>query len=111
VKVLLGEHLPHRLRHHLGAHDVFTVDFMGWSGLKNGELLRTAEARGVEVFVTGDKNITYQQNLAERRMAIVVLSAIDFDILKPNLSLIVAAIDSGGEGSFLVVECGRFSKQ
>ena len=44
-------------------------------------------------------------------MAIVTLSAIDFDILKPNLSLIVAVIDSAVEGSFLVVECGRFSKQ
>lgn len=84
---------------------------MGWAGLKNGELLRTAEANGVEVFVTGDKNISYQQNLAGRRMAIVTLSAIDFDILKPNLSLIVAAIDSAEPGSFLMVECGRFSKQ
>ena len=93
MKVLLDEHLPHRLRHHLGPHDVFTVDFMGWSGLKNGELLRTAEANGIEVFVTGDKNISYQQNLADRRMAIVTLSAIDFDILKPNLSLIVAGLD------------------
>jgi hypothetical protein len=44
-------------------------------------------------------------------MAIITLSAIDFDILKPNLSLIVAAIDSAGPGSFLTVECGTFRRQ
>lgn len=111
MKVLLDEQLPHRLRTYLGAHEVYTVDYMGWAGLKNGELLRAAEADGFEVFLTGDKNLAYQQNLGERRMAIITLSAIDFDILKPNLSLIVAAIDSAGPGSFLTVECGTFRRQ
>ncbi len=103
MKVLLDEQLPHRLRNHLGAHDVFTVDYMGWSGLKNGELLKVAEVEGFEVFLTGDKNLSYQQNLVSRRMAILVLSAIDFDVLKPNLSLIVAAIDNVEPGGFLMV--------
>jgi predicted nuclease of predicted toxin-antitoxin system len=111
VKVLLDEQLPQRLRKHLGAHDVYTVDYMGWAGLKNGELLRAAEADGFDVFLTGDKNLAYQQNLAGRRMAIITLSAIDFDILKPNLSLIVAAIDSAGPGASLTVECGTFRRQ
>jgi len=90
---------------------VYTVDYLGWAGLKNGELLRTAEADGFELFLTGDKNLAYQQNLTDRRMAIIVLSAIDFDILKTNLSLIVAAIDSAGPGAFLTVECGNFRRQ
>jgi predicted nuclease of predicted toxin-antitoxin system len=111
VKVLLDEQLPHRLRTHLAAHDVYTVDYMGWAGLKNGELLRVAEADGFEVFLTGDKNLAYQQSLAGRRMAIITLTAIDFDILKPNLSLIVAAIDSAEPGAFLTVECGTFRRQ
>ena len=64
---------------------------MGWSGLKNGELLSIAEAEGFEVFVTGDKNLPYQQSLARRRMAIVVLPAIDFDVLEPNIPLIAAS--------------------
>ncbi len=111
MKVLLDEQLPHRLRKHLGTHDVFTVDYMGWSGLKNGALLRTAEAEGFEVFVTGDQNLTSQQNLSGRRMAVVTLSAIDFDVLKPNLSLIVAAIDSAGPGACLTVECGTLDSK
>ena len=90
---------------------MFTVDYMGWSGLKNGELLSVAEAERFEVFVTGDKNLSYQQNLTRRRMAIITLSAIDFDILKLNLSLIVAAIDNADPGAFLTVECGTFTRQ
>ena len=111
MKVLLDEQLPHRLRKHLGAYDVFTVDYMGWAGLKNGELLSVAEAGGFEVFLTGDKNLSYQQNLAGRRLAIVTLPAIDFDILQSNPSLIVAAIDSARPGAFLTVECGTFKRQ
>lgn len=56
MKVLLDEHLPHRLRNNLGKHDVFTVSYKGWSGLKNGGLLFAAESDGFEVFVTGDQN-------------------------------------------------------
>ncbi len=111
MKVLLDEQLPHRLRKHLGAHDVFTVDYMGWAGLKNGELLGVAEADGFEVFLTGDKNLSYQQNLAGRRMAIITLSGIDFDILQSNLSVIVSAIDSAGPGAFLTIECGTFKRE
>ena len=43
MKVLLDENLDHKLRKNLGAHEVFTVRYMGWSGLENGDLLRTAE--------------------------------------------------------------------
>ena len=49
MKVLLDENLDHRLRRHLSMHDVYTVDYMGWSGLKNGELLRGAEDDGFGV--------------------------------------------------------------
>ena len=64
MKVLLDENLAHRLRTNLGAHDVFTVSFKGWSGLKNGELLRTAENDGIEVFLTGDQTLNLRAKLA-----------------------------------------------
>lgn len=111
MKVLLDENLDHRLRRHLSMHDVYTVDYMGWSGLKNGELLRVAEDDGFGVFLTGDKNLAYQQNIAARRMAIVTLSAIDLDILKPHISLIVAAIKTVAPGACLTVDCGSFKRQ
>jgi hypothetical protein len=48
VKLLLDENLPHLLRNNLGDHDVFTVRSKGWAGLKNGELLKTADEEGFE---------------------------------------------------------------
>jgi hypothetical protein len=55
---LLDANLAHRLRKSLGAHKIFTVSHKGWAGLKNGELLRTAENAGIKIFLTGDQTLT-----------------------------------------------------
>jgi hypothetical protein len=111
VKVLLDENLPHLLRTNLGDHDVFTVRYKGWASLKNGELLKTAEDDGFGVFITGDQTLSYEQNFYVRRVAVVVLSSIDWHILKDNLPPILAASDKATPGSFPEVECGGFSRQ
>ncbi|WP_299788534.1 hypothetical protein [Ramlibacter sp.] len=49
---------------------------MGWGTLQNGALIAAAEAEGFDVFLTTDKKLKYQQNLAGRRLAIVVLSTL-----------------------------------
>jgi hypothetical protein len=82
VKVLLDENLPHKLRGLLPDHEVMTVAFMGWGGLKNGELLNTAEDAGFDVFVTGDQTIHYEQNVVKRRLAQLILSAQDWPVIK-----------------------------
>jgi hypothetical protein len=109
VKVLLDENLPHLLRNNLGDHNVFTVRYKGWAGLKNGEPLKTAEDDGFEVFITGDQTISYEQNLTGRRVAIVVLSSIDWHILKNHLPLITAAVDRALPGTFQALDCGAFT--
>ena len=111
MKVLLDENLDHALRTLLGQHDVVTVTYMGWTGLKNSELLRAAEDSGIEVFVTGDQTLAYEQNLTGRRLAIIALSAIQLPIIKQNLSKIITAIDNALPGSFQVVDCGTFSRR
>jgi hypothetical protein len=111
VKVLLEENLAHRLRKNLGAHEVFTVSYKGWAALKNGDLLRTAENDGIEVFLTGDQTLSYEQNLAGRTIAIVTLSSVEWDILKHHPPLIVAAIDNASPGSFQAVDCGTFTRK
>src|SRR5450432_3910765 len=85
MKVLLDENLPHELRPHLQGHDVFTVQYMGWSGVKNGLLLIQAAAAAFDVMVTMDSGVPYQQNLSTLPLAIVVLSAAsnDIDDLRP----------------------------
>lgn len=67
VRVLLDEQLPRQLARYLIGHDVRTVQEESWAGLENGALLTKAEAAGFSVFVTGDQNLEFQQNLSRRR--------------------------------------------
>jgi len=111
VRVLLDENLDHALRKLLGQHEVATVTYMGWAGLKNGELLQVAEANGFDVFLTGDRTLSHEQNLSGRRLAVVALSAIQLPIIRENLPKIIAAIDNAAPGSFQTVECGTFRRR
>jgi hypothetical protein len=111
VKVLLDENLDHALRTLLGHHEVVTVAYMGWAGLKNGELLRMAEENGVDVLLTGDGTLGYEQNLSGRRLAIVALSAIQLPIIKKHLPKIIAVMTDAAPGSFQMIDCGAFSRK
>jgi hypothetical protein len=84
---------------------------MGWAGLKNGELLQTAEDNGMEVLLTGDGTLHYEQNLAGRRLAVVALSAIQLPMIKQHLPKIITAIHDAAPGSFQTVDCGTFSRK
>ncbi len=88
-----------------------TVAYKGWASLKNGELLRTAEDNGIEVFLTGDGTLSYEQNLTGRRIAVVALSAIQLPIIREHLPTILVAIESAEPGSFQAVDCGVFSRK
>ena len=72
MKILFDQGTPVPLRGALGGHEVVTAYERGWGKMKNGDLLREAEAGGFEVFTTTDQNLGYQQNLKERRLAILV---------------------------------------
>ena len=107
MRVLLDENLPHQLHLNLQTHEVKTAQYSGWGGMKNGELLRTAEADGVDVLVTSDQNLTYQQNLSERAIAIVVLTRQKWSTIRPHLQTIQAAFDRATPDTFQVVQCNR----
>ncbi len=72
-RVLLDHCVPRPLRNQLVGCDVSTANELGWSQLRNGELLDAAEAGGFDVVVTSDKNLRYQKNLLSRRLAIIEL--------------------------------------
>lgn len=110
MKVLLDENLSPQLRHALTGHEAVTTVYAGWSGFKNGDLLSIAERTGYNVFLTADQNLSYQQNLDQRRIAIVVLSAHSWKIIKHHLPAIRAAVDAAQPGSFRLVECGEFRR-
>ena len=71
MKILLDECLPKRLGNLLPGHDVRTVRQMNWLGLSNGRLLDAAI--DFDAFITVDKNLVKQQQLAGRRLAVIVL--------------------------------------
>ena len=98
--VLFDQGTPAPLRHALVGHAVETAYERGWSSLENGELIAAAEAAGFEVFVTTDKNLKYQQNLAGRSIAIVVLHTTSWPRIQQALPRVVAAVASSHQGAF-----------
>ena len=74
MKILLDECVPKRLREHLVNHAVTTVVEYGWSGIKNGALLAKA-AEHFEVFITVDRNLSFQQNTITLPIIVIVLHA------------------------------------
>jgi hypothetical protein len=88
----------------LGNHTVVTVWFQGWSGLKNGALLATAEEAGFELFITADQEISYQQNLSNRKMALLVLSTNNWDFIKATITRLTTAIDAVTPGNYAEVD-------
>jgi hypothetical protein len=75
MRILFDQGTPAPLRYRLPGHEIKLAFEQGWSTLQNGELLNAAENGGFEVFITTDKNLRYQQNLAHRKIALIVLSA------------------------------------
>jgi len=99
MKILLDECLPRKLKRELLGHIVATVPEMGWASIKNGALLRFAEA-AFEVFVTADQNLQYQQNLRSTVLGIIVLVAPNTRLetlrpLIPNVLLALQTIQAG----------------
>lgn len=74
MKLLLDECVDRRLARELPGHFVRTVPQMGWATIKNGRLLRLAE-KEFDVFITVDRNLSFQQNLPSFDIAVVVLRA------------------------------------
>lgn len=103
MRVLFDQGTPAPLRNHLSGHQVSTAYEMGWGSLKNGELLEQAQSLGFEVLVTTDQNLKYQQNLAKRQIAIVVLSTTSWPRIQKVLPGIVAAISSIQQISYVEV--------
>jgi hypothetical protein len=75
MRILLDECAPRPLKQELADYEIHTVVEMGWSGKKNGELLRLMNQEGFTILLTTDQNLRYQQNLAQAGVAVVVLVA------------------------------------
>ena len=74
MKLLLDECIDRRLAKEIEGHEVVTVPQAGWAGIQNGELLRRAQEQ-FDVFVTVDRNLSFQQHLPQFTIAVIVLQA------------------------------------
>jgi len=99
MNVLLDACVPRPLRDHLAGCKVRTAQEMGWGQLKNGDLLRAAEAH-FDVFVTSDKRLKYQQNLAGRKLAILVVPTNDWTVLRAMTDTVLAAVRKLSSGEY-----------
>lgn len=100
MKILFDQGTPQPLRRELVRHTIDTVYERGWSTLKNGDLLAEAEQAGYDLFVTTDQNLRYQQNLAGRRLAILVLGTTSWPKIRLHVRRIQDAIDTTDVGAF-----------
>ena len=104
MRILFDQATPVPIRPYLEGHTVTTAFRQGWDTLKNGELLAAAEQAGFEVFVTTDQNMSYQQNLTNRTIAIVVLGQQQWPNVRPHVQRVVDAVNAATPGSFTEVE-------
>lgn len=104
MRVILDECLPRRLSREISGHQVVTVQGAGFSGLKNGELLRRIEGN-FDVFLTIDGNLGHQQNISRFELAVVALRAVSNRIedLRPLLPAIQNALSLAKPGSIVFI--------
>jgi hypothetical protein len=98
VRILFDQGTPVPLKEYLAGHSVATAYEKGWSTLRNGELLAQAEAQ-FDVLVTTDRNLRFQQNLASRKLAIVVLPTTSWPRLRPVAAKIAEFVATAAPGT------------
>lgn len=91
MRVLFDQGTPVPLRNYLGEHKVATAAEMGWSRLSNGQLLDAAENQ-FDVLITTDQALRSQQNLRDRKLAVLILPFASWPRLKPNAEKIVSRV-------------------
>ena len=103
MRILLDQGTPVPLRRFLTAHEVITAFERGWATLQNGELLSVAEADGIDLLITTDSNLRYQQDLSTRRIGIVVLKTTSWPRIKSAMLDVVAVIEGATRSTYIEV--------
>ena len=93
MRILFDQGTSVPLRRYLTSHVVHTVFERGWSTLFNGELLDVAEQEGYQLLITTDQQLRYQQHLANRQLAIIVLLSSSWARIQLRIETIQAAVE------------------
>ncbi|MDF9828643.1 putative nuclease of putative toxin-antitoxin system [Ereboglobus sp. PH5-10] len=103
MKILFDQGTPLPLKKYLAAHTVSTAYQRSWHEKKNGDLIATAEEAGFDCIITTDKNLRYQQNLTNRKIAIIVLPLTRWDIIEKHISIVEQTAEQAVPGAFLEI--------
>jgi predicted nuclease of predicted toxin-antitoxin system len=103
MKILFDQGTPVPLRRALSAYLVHTVYELGWATVQNGALLAQAEAEGFTLFITTDQNLKYQQTLAGRQLAIMVLSTTSWPRIQAHTVAILEHINAILPGDYMEI--------
>jgi hypothetical protein len=104
MQIILDRATPVPIRPYLAGHTVRTAAQQGWDKLGNSDLLTATEEAGFDLLLTTDKNMRYQQNLAGRKIAIVVLGQQQWPQLRPHIQRVIEAVNAATPGSYAEVE-------
>ena len=104
MKILLDECIDRRLAREFGDYEIKTVPQMGWAGIKDRKLLILA-ASVFDVFITADRNLSFQQNLSPFDLSLIVLQAKSNRLadLKPLVPKILDVLDVAPKGQATLV--------
>jgi hypothetical protein len=104
MRILFDQATPRPLRPYLAGHTVRTAAEEGWDRLRNGDLLSAAENAGFDLLLTTDRNMQYQQNIAGRKISVLILSRQQWPQVRPHVQLVIDAVNATRPGSFEEVE-------
>jgi len=102
--ILFDQATPVPIRPYIEGHIVRTAAQQGWDKLKNGDLLTAAEKAAFDMLLTTDKNMRYQQNLACRKITVVVLGQQQWPRLRPHIQPVIEAVNAATPSSLFEVE-------
>ena len=100
MRILFDQGTPVPLRQHLTRHLVDTAFERGWSTLRNGEFLDVAEHERYDLLITTDQNLRYQQHLAARQLAIIVLLSTSWPRIQRRIEAIQTAVERVVPGGY-----------
>ena len=103
--ILFDHGTPKGLARALPGHKIVTAQARGWDKLSNGALLNATELAALDLLLTTDRRIHYQQNLAGRKIALVVLTGTTkWSHVRLHLERIAAAVNAAKPGSYAEVD-------
>ena len=103
MRILLDEGVPDIIQKRLSKFSIFSVQEMGWRGVKNGILLDLM-ADDFRIIITTDKNLPSQQNLKKRQIAAIILPTNEVPTVIELLPQIEEAIAAVSPGEFKQLE-------